>query len=510
MRNGRAVGPVNRPRGDSEPPSTVGDMTTALGNVQAFIGGEWVDAASGARFDTLDPATATSLASVPACGAIDVARAVGAARATFDDGRWNGEVAPRRRAAVLARIAEGIRAAAEELAVLEVRDCGKPIADARADIDEAAFMFEYYAGWTTKISGDIPPVGPDALNLVVKEPVGVCGLIVPWNYPLLMAVQKVAPALATGCTAVLKPAEQTPLTALRLAEIAAAAGLPDGALNVVTGFGPDAGGPLLVDRRVDKVSFTGSRDIGIHIMRTCADQLKRVTLELGGKSPNIVFADADLDAAVAGTCGGIFGNQGEVCSAGSRVFVERAVYDEVLAAMRANAAAITLGSGLDAATTMGPLVSAEQRQRVTGYIDIGRSEGATVAFAGTTPTDPALAGGYFVAPTIFESTSNDLRIAQEEIFGPVATVIPFDNVDEVVQLANASPYGLAAAIWTRDIGRALTTAKAVRAGVVWINDSQPAPTEGMWGGYKQSGVGRELGPYALDAYLETKQIYVRL
>jgi acyl-CoA reductase-like NAD-dependent aldehyde dehydrogenase len=407
-------------------------------------------------------------------------------------------------------MADLVRSRRDELAELEVRDCGKPIADARGDIDEVAFMFEYYAGWATKIAGDIPPVGPGAMSLVVREPVGVCGLIVPWNYPMLMAAQKVAPALATGCTVVLKPAEQTPLTALELARIGAEAGLPAGVLNVVTGFGPVAGGPLLVHPGVDKISFTGSKDVGKHIMRTCADQLKRVTLELGGKSPNIVFADADLTAAVPGTCAGVFGNQGEVCSAGSRVFVERSVYDDVLAAMTSVAAGIRLGSGLDPETTMGPLVSAAQRSRVDGYIGIGREEGASVAFTGTLPSDPALAGGHFVAPVIFEARSHDLRIAREEIFGPVMTVLPFGDVDEVVALANDTEYGLAAAIWTRDIGTALRTARAVRAGVVWINDSQPAPSETMWGGFKQSGIGRELGRYALDAYLESKQIYINL
>jgi acyl-CoA reductase-like NAD-dependent aldehyde dehydrogenase len=390
-----------------------------------------------------------------------------------------------------------------------VRDCGKPIADALGDIAEVAFMFEYYAGWATKISGDIPPVGPDAMSLIVKEPVGVCGLIVPWNYPMLMAAQKVAPALATGCTVVLKPAEQTPLTALRMAAIAEEAGVPAGVFNVVTGFGAEAGAPLLTDPAVDKISFTGSKAVGQMIQRTCADQLKRVTLELGGKSPNIVFADAALDRAVPGTSLGIFGNQGEVCSAGSRVFVHRSIYDDVLQGMSDFAAGMKLGSGLDPDVTMGPLVSAQQRDRVQSYIDAGPAEGASLAYAGRRPDDPALANGYFVPPTIFEA-HNGLRIAREEIFGPVAAVIPFSDVDEVVALSNDTEYGLAAAIWTRDIGLALRTARAVRAGVVWINDSQPAPSESMWGGYKQSGIGRELGPYALDAYLETKQIYVNL
>jgi betaine-aldehyde dehydrogenase len=481
-----------------------------VGHRQLLIDGEWVDAHTGARFDTFDPATGTVLATVAAAGAQDVAHAVAAARRAFDDGRWGSAVPERERARVLWRMSEMVRAERDQLAELEVRDCGKPLADAQADIDEVAFMFEYYAGWATKISGDIPPVGPGALSLVVKEPLGVCGLIVPWNYPMLMAAQKVAPALAAGCTVVLKPAEQTPLTALELGRIALEAGAPPGVVNVLTGFGPDAGGPLLTHPGVDKVSFTGSKEIGVHIMRTCADQLKRVTLELGGKSPNIVFADASLDLAVPGTCNGIFGNQGEVCSAGSRVFVERGIYDDVLAAMVDHAREIRLGSGLDPQTTMGPLVSAEQRDRVNGYVEIGVGEGASLAFQGARPADPELANGYFVPPTIFEAGSNDLRIAREEIFGPVVTVLPFTDVDEVVRLANDTEYGLAAAIWTRDITKALTTARAVRAGVVWVNDSQPAPSESLWGGYKHSGIGRELGPYALDAYLETKQIYINL
>lgn len=475
-----------------------------------YIDGSWCEARDGARFDTTDPATGEVIASVPAAATADVDLAVRAARRAFDDGTWGTAVPERTRARLLQTMADIVRRRAEELAVLEVRDSGKPIADARGDIEEVAFQLEYYAGWATKLSGEIPPVGPNAMSLVVREPVGVCGLIVPWNYPMLMATQKLAPALACGNTVVLKPAEQTPLTALELARIAEEAGVPAGVVNVVTGFGPEAGGPLLTHPMVDKISFTGSKEIGKLIMRTCADQLKRVTLELGGKSPNIVFADAPLANAVPGTCNGIFGNQGEVCSAGSRVFVEAAVYDDVLAAFTAHAAGIRLGSGLDPATTMGPLVSAEQFERVTSYVAIGRDEGARLAFEGQRPTDPALARGHFVAPTIFEARTNDLRIAREEIFGPVMTVLPFSDVDEVVRLANDTEYGLAAAIWTRDISRALRTAKAVRAGVVWINDSQPAPSESLWGGYKQSGIGRELGRFALDAFTETKQIYVNL
>lgn len=481
-------------------------MTETL---QMYIDGTWVDARSGATFESIDPATGQVLALVPRAGADDVGAAVAAARRSFDDGSWGSAVAERERARILLRMAQLVSEQRQSLAELEVRDCGKPIGDALGDIDEVAFMFEYYAGWATKIAGDIPPVGPDAMSLIVKEPVGVCGLIVPWNYPMLMAAQKVAPALATGCTVVLKPAEQTPLTALRMAAIAEQAGLPAGVFNVVTGFGPEAGAPLLTDRSVDKISFTGSKPTGTMIQRTCADQLKRVTLELGGKSPNIIFGDADLERAIEGSALGVFGNQGEVCSAGSRVFVHRSVYDEVLQGMTEFASGMKLGSGLDPETTMGPLVSAQQRDRVQAYIDSGPAEGATLVYSGERPTDPALVGGYFVPPTIFEAT-NQVRLAREEIFGPVAAVIPFSDVDEVVRLSNDTDYGLAAAIWTRDIGLALRTARSVRAGVVWINDSQPAPSETMWGGYKQSGIGRELGPYALDAYLESKQIYINL
>jgi acyl-CoA reductase-like NAD-dependent aldehyde dehydrogenase len=476
---------------------------------QMYIDGAWVDARSGDTFESIDPATGLVLANVPRAGADDVAAAVAAARRTFDDGSWGSAVSERERAGILLRMAQLVSEQRQSLAELEVRDCGKPIGDALGDIDEVSFMFEYYAGWATKIAGDIPPVGPDAMSLIVKEPVGVCGLIVPWNYPMLMAAQKVAPALATGCTVVLKPAEQTPLTALRMAEIAQQAGLPAGVFNVVTGFGAEAGAPLLTHPGVDKISFTGSKPTGTMIQRTCADQLKRVTLELGGKSPNIIFGDADLERAIEGSSLGVFGNQGEVCSAGSRVFVHRSVYDEVLQGMTEFATSMKLGSGLDPETTMGPLVSALQRDRVQAYIDSGPAEGATLVYSGVRPTDPALVGGYFVPPTIFEAT-NDVRLAREEIFGPVAAVIPFTDVDEVVRLSNDTEYGLAAAIWTRDIGLALRTARSVRAGVVWINDSQPAPSETMWGGYKHSGIGRELGPYALDAYLESKQIYINL
>ncbi|WP_433444414.1 aldehyde dehydrogenase family protein [Nonomuraea sp. CA-141351] len=475
-----------------------------------FIDGEWADARDGGRIPVFEPSTGAPLASVPAGTEADVHRAVTAARRAFDGGAWNGEVPPRHRAAVLNRIAGRIRSRAGELARLEVRDSGKPLGDALAEMDEAAFIFEYYAGWATKLAGEIPPVGPEALNLITYEPVGVCGLIVPWNFPLVMAVQKIAPALAAGCTAVLKPAEDTPLTALELAGIAAEAGLPAGALNVVTGTGPEAGAPLVAHPAVDKVSFTGSRDVGVQVATSAAATLKRVTLELGGKSPNVVFADAEFTEAVAGTCRGIFTNQGEVCSAGSRVLIQREIFDDALEALAAQAARIRLGDGLDTRTTMGPLVSARQRDRVMRYIEIGEKEGARAVHTGSLPGEPELAGGYFVPPVIFHASSHDLRIAQEEIFGPVMTVLPFDGVDEAIRLANDTAFGLGAAIWTNDVRKGLRVAKAVRAGVVWLNDTQAAPSEGIWGGFKASGVGRELGRQGLEAYLEAKQIHIKL
>jgi acyl-CoA reductase-like NAD-dependent aldehyde dehydrogenase len=338
---------------------------------------------------------------------------------------------------------------------------------------------------------------------------GVAVGITPWNYPMMMATQKLAAALAAGCTFILKPPEQTPLTCLELPKILEEAGLPSGVLQVLTGFGETAGAPLVAHPGVDKVCFTGSREVGKIIMRSGADTLKRVTLELGGKSPNIVFPDADLEAAFEGSANGIFWNQGEICSAGSRVFVERSIYDDAVNAFADRATSERLGDGLDESTTMGPLISKEQQERVSRYIEIGTSE-AKLAAQGSLPSDPRFEKGYFVAPTVFADVDNSATIAREEIFGPVMSVLPFSDLDEVIEKANDNEYGLAASVWTNDLKKALHAARALRSGIVWINDSQPAPTEMPWGGYKQSGVGRELGKEGIEDFLERKSIYVNL
>jgi acyl-CoA reductase-like NAD-dependent aldehyde dehydrogenase len=474
-----------------------------------YVDGAWIDARDGERFDVFNPATGEVIATAPDSKPADVEAAVDAARRTFDGGPWWPRTPARTRGRILLDAADIVRREQERLARMESLDSGKPIGDAREDIAEVAYMFEYFGGWATKIDGDVQHLSPDAMFMVWKEPVGVAAGITPWNYPMMMAVQKLAPAIAAGCTFILKPPEQTPLTCLELPKILEEAGLPNGVLHVLTGMGETAGAPLVANPKVDKIAFTGSREVGKIIAREGAQTLKRVTLELGGKSPNIVFADADPAAAFEGSANGVFWNQGEICSAGTRVFVERTVYDDAVNAFVDRASQIVLGDGLDESTEMGPLVSREQQERVEHYIEIGSKE-AALAKQGTRPADTRLAGGYFVPPTVFADVDNAATIAREEIFGPVMSVIPFSSVEEVVAMSNDTDYGLAAAVWTNDIKKAMRTARELRAGIVWINDTQPAPTEMPWGGYKQSGIGRELGNHGVEDYLESKSVYVNL
>ena len=477
--------------------------------LQNYVDGKWIDAQDGSRFDVFNPATGEVIATAPDSKQADVDAAVASARRTFDDGTWWPGTSARERGRILLNAADIIRRERERLARLEALDTGKPIGEAMEDIAEVAFMYEYYGGWATKLAGESQHVDRDAMFMVWREPVGVAVGITPWNYPMMMASQKLAAGLAAGCAFILKPPEQTPLTCLELPKILEEAGLPTGVFHVLTGFGEAAGAPLVAHAGVDKICFTGSREVGKIIMRSGADTLKRVTLELGGKSPNIVFADADLGAAFEGSANGIFWNQGEICSAGSRVFVEKRIYDDAVNAFVDRASSVTLGDGLDESTTMGPLISKEQQERVSKYIEIGEGE-AKLAGRGSLPKDPKLANGYFVAPTVFADVDNDATIAREEIFGPVMSVIPFSSPEEALAKANDNDYGLAAAVWTNDIKRALRAAQEIRAGIVWINDTQPAPTEMPWGGYKQSGVGRELGKEGVEDFLEKKAVYVNL
>jgi betaine-aldehyde dehydrogenase len=473
---------------------------------QMYADGKWIPSNSGKTFPVYDPSTEEIIAEVPDSDAKDVDLAVAAAKNAFENGPWGSSTA-QERGRVLFKLADTVRQNAGTLAELEARNSGKPIVEAEYDMGDVATCFEYYGGLATKIAGHVNPVPDNALSLSLKEPVGVAGQIIPWNYPLLMAAWKLAPALAAGCTCVLKPAEQTPLTALELARHFESCGLPAGVVNILTGFGETAGAPLVQHPDVNKVAFTGSAAVGKLIMKTAADTIKRVTLELGGKSPNIFFADADFEAAIDGALFGVFINQGEVCSAGSRILVQRSIYNRFVDAMAAKAKTIKLGPPLERETKMGPLVSKEQYDRVLSYLEIGKTE-AKLAAGGDRPRD--IARGYYVTPTIFYDVNNSARIAREEIFGPVASVIPFDDEADAVKIANDSPYGLAAAVWTRDIFKAFRTVKKIRAGIVWVNHMQPTYVEAPWGGYKQSGFGRELGPWGIEEYLETKQVHINL
>lgn len=471
-----------------------------------WIGGEWSDAAGGATFATFNPSTGAELTQVPAGDAADIDRAVAAARQAFEDPSW-ARMDAADRGAILWRMADVMAARADELARIETLDNGKPLREAQIDIATAIDALRYYAGWATKLEGETIPVRGNVLNYTLREPLGVVGAIIPWNFPLVMAAWKVAPALACGNTVVLKPAEQTPLTALELAVIAQEAGLPAGVLNVVTGAGETAGAALVAHPDVDKIAFTGSTEVGRHIMREAAKTLKKVSLELGGKSPNIVFEDADLDAAVRGAFAGIFYNNGQCCTAGSRLLVHESVQDVLLEKLVERASKMQPGEPLDPKRRMGPVISEEQLERVVGYIEKGRAEGAELMTGGGRAD---YENGWWVQPTVFRGVTEQQTIAQEEIFGPVLAAMPFRDEDEALAIANRSVYGLAAGIWTSNVKRAHRVARGLHAGTVWINTYHPLDAASPFGGYKQSGFGRELGGHALELYTQVKSVWVDL
>ena len=481
------------------------------GPKQLFINNEWVEPASGESFATVNPATGEELVQVALAGAEDVDRAVQAARAAFD-GPWRHKTSPQTRAQLLWQVAELIEEHADELAELEVLDNGKPLRVARyGDIPFAARHFRYYAGWASKLEGSTIPVSiPNQFVYTLREPMGVVGLIIPWNFPLLMCAWKLAPALACGNTSILKPAEQTPLTALRLAELIAEAGFPEGVINVLTGPGEPTGATMTHHMEIDKIAFTGSTAVGRRVMEAAAQSnLKRVSLELGGKSPNVIFADADLAGAVRGATWAAFSTAGQECVAGSRLFIERAVYDEALEGLREQAERIRVGPGLVGKPHLGPLVSEEQLMRVMTFIESGRSAGAEIVCGGER-IGGELEAGYFLRPTIFAHEEDDLDLVREEIFGPVVAVTPFDEWDELVERANETHYGLAAGVWTQDVGKAHRYAQAIEAGTIWINNYGLFDAAAPFGGYKESGFGREMGKEALDLYTQVKTVWVGL
>ncbi len=474
-----------------------------------LIDGQWSDAASGKVFATHNPATGAHVADVAEADAADVDAAVAAARRAFDAGPWpRMDAAARGR--LLLRVAEKIRARGDELARMETLDNGKAIRETRAQVNASADYFEYYGGWADKLEGHVVPVRGRFHTYTVLEPIGVCGQIIPWNSPLPQAAQKLAPALAAGCTMILKPAEHTPVTALVLGQILMEAGLPEGVVNILPGFGPTAGAALAGHPGVDKVAFTGEVSTGQAILRTSIDNLTKVTLELGGKAPNIVCEDADLDAAVRGTLFGIFAGAGQYCDAGPRLFVHRSIRDAFMEKLLDMTRQIRIGDPLDPATHVGSLTTSEQLDKVARYVEIGRGEGAELVAGGAPPDDPALADGYYYLPTVFDRVAPDMRLAQEEIFGPVLSVLDFEDDEQLVADANGTVYGLAAGVWTEDMRRALRLAQRLKAGTVWVNTFRQTQISASFGGYKMSGIGREKGLSGLEEYCEEKTVWVDL
>lgn len=472
-----------------------------------LINNEWCNSESGKTFKVLNPATEKVIAEVAEAGATDVNRAVIAARKSFESGPWQ-KFSARERGRLLRRVAELLQKDKEDFARLESLNNGKPLRETlNADLPLAIETFEYYAGLADKIHGDTIPVSGEFLNYTLREPVGVVGQIIPWNFPLLMAAWKLGPALATGCTVVLKPAEQTPLTALKLGELLLEAGMPPGVVNILPGFGPTAGAAIARHLDIDKVAFTGSTEIGRLVMQMAAESnLKKVSLELGGKAPHIVFADSNLEAAVQGAIRGIFFNQGEVCCAGSRLFVEEKVKEPFLAQLKQQTEKMIQGDPLDLKTEMGAQVSKEQFEKILGFIERGKKEGATLLTGGK----PSFSSGYFVKPTVFCDVKDSMTIAREEIFGPVVSVLSFNSMEDLVERANRTIYGLSAGIWTKDITKAHRLAKSIKAGTVWINCFNCFDAASPFGGYKQSGFGRELGKHALELYTQVKSVWVAL
>jgi len=476
------------------------------GTKELFIDGKFVPAASGKTFDSYNPADESKLAVVAQGGKADIDKAVLAARKAFDDGPWR-KMQPAERSRYIYKLADIMEEHKVALAQLETLDNGKPIRETlHADVPLAIEHFRYFAGWATKITGQTIPVNGNFLNYTLHEPVGVVGQIIPWNFPLLMAAWKLGAALAVGCTIVLKPASYTPLSALYLAKLVQEVGFPDGVINVVPGPGGETGDALVEHPLVNKIAFTGSTIVGKEIMLKASYSLKRVTLELGGKSPNIVLPDADIDRATKGVLNGIMFNQGQVCSAGSRAFIHKKAYDKFVDALSTLAKNIKQGNGLLEETQMGPLVSSTQQKDVLSYVDIGNKEGAKILTGGNKPFDK----GYFVAPTILSNVNNQMRVAQEEIFGPVVVAIPFEDMDDLVAKANDSIYGLAAGIWTNNLKEAHTLAAKLQAGTVWVNTYNAFDAAAPFGGYKQSGIGREMGSYALHNYTEVKDVWINL